>query len=117
MIPLATETGRGNRGYLWNRIADDFHSPLCWQLAGKLRNIIVFNGDTDPSVQMRGTEAAVSSFGLKATEEWRPWFYKPEKTSPAVLVEKLPYFGTFLSYKSVSGCPSYFYPLNALLPS
>ena len=25
---------------------------MCWQLAGKLRNIIVFNGDTDPSVQI-----------------------------------------------------------------
>ena len=61
---------------------------MCWQLAGKLRNIIVFNGDTDPSVQMRGTEAAVSSFDLKATEEWRPWFYKPEETSQAVLVRE-----------------------------
>merc|ERR1719181_1664749 len=95
-----------NNEPFWKMLAgylaeDYFMTPIYNKLAGKLRNIIVFNGDTDPSVQMRGTEAAVSSFGLKATEEWRPWFYKPEETSPAVLVEKLPYFGTFLSYKSL----------------
>ena len=38
--------------------------PIYQKLAGKLRNIVVFNGDTDPDVQYRGTESCLESLGL-----------------------------------------------------
>ena len=81
--------------------------PIYQKLAGNVRNIVVYNGDTDPSVQMRGTEAAVNSmgFGVVGGGDWRPWFFQPEETSSRLLEEKLPYFGTFLTYR----------PLNAQL--
>jgi hypothetical protein len=37
--------------------------PIYQYLAGRLRNIVVYNGDTDPSVQMRGTANAVRAMG------------------------------------------------------
>ncbi|QDZ21816.1 carboxypeptidase [Chloropicon primus] len=74
------------------------------ELAGNVRNIVVYNGDTDPSVQMRGTEAAVDAMGFDIARggEWRPWFFQPEETSSRLLEEKLPYFGTFLNYKKIN---------------
>ena len=73
------------------------------KLAGNVRNIVVFNGDTDPSVQMRGTEAAVNSMGFETVEgaDWRPWFFQPEETPIDLLEQKSPYWGTFLSYKAL----------------
>ena len=83
-----------------------FHSsmlPFYQKLAGKLRNIIVYNGDSDPDVQMRGTEAAVDAMGLKMVEggDWRPWFFQPDAASIQVLEDKSPYWGPFLSYRSM----------------
>ena len=77
--------------------------PFYQKLAGKLRNIIVFNGDTDPCLQVRGTEAAVDAMGLKMVEggDWRPWFFQPDATSIQVLEDKSPYWGPFLSYRSM----------------
>lgn len=74
------------------------------KLAGNLRNIVVFNGDTDPSVQMRGTEAAVNAMGFKTVQgaDWRPWFFAPERAELGVLEEKLPYWGSFLNYRSLN---------------
>ena len=78
--------------------------PIYEKLAGKLRNIVVFNGDTDPDVQYRGTEAAIESLGLKVLPggDWRPWFYKPNGVSASVLENKMPQWGELLSYKPMN---------------
>ena len=75
--------------------------PFYENLIGKLRNIVVFNGDTDPDVQYRGTEAAVESLQIGDVKggEWRPWFFKPNGVSEDLLLKKAPQFGQSLSYR------------------
>lgn len=75
--------------------------PFYEKLVGKLRNIVVFNGDTDPDVQYRGTEAAVESLQIGKTKggDWRPWFFKPNGASEELLTKKAPQFGQTLSYR------------------
>jgi len=77
--------------------------PFYEKLVGRLRNVVVFNGDTDPCLQMRGTEAAVESLGMDKVwgGDWRPWFYTPEPVEMRVLEEKAPYWGQGLSHKAL----------------
>jgi hypothetical protein len=53
---------------------------------------------------MRGTEAAINAMGFKTNQgaDWRPWFFQPERAELGVLEEKLPYWGTFLNYRSLN---------------
>ena len=46
-------------------------------LAPKLRNIILYTGDVDPSVDQVGNQRAVRKMGFPVLDggEWRPWFY------------------------------------------
>ena len=66
--------------------------------------ILVFNGDTDPDVQYRGTEAAIDSLGLGLAPggAWRPWFYVNNGTSSLLLENKQPYWGELLSSKALA---------------
>ena len=71
------------------------------KLAGNVPRIVVFNGDTDPDVQYRGTEAAIESLGLDVKEGggWRPWFFTADAASSDLMENKTPYWGELLSLK------------------
>ena len=71
------------------------------KLAGNVPRIVVFNGDTDPDVQYRGTEAAIESLGLDVKEGggWRPWFFTADGASSDLMENKTPYWGELLSLK------------------
>eukprot|EP00191_Tetraselmis_sp_GSL018_P021612 CAMPEP_0177579910 /NCGR_PEP_ID=MMETSP0419_2-20121207/1236_1 /TAXON_ID=582737 /ORGANISM="Tetraselmis sp., Strain GSL018" /LENGTH=381 /DNA_ID=CAMNT_0019068657 /DNA_START=699 /DNA_END=1840 /DNA_ORIENTATION=- len=75
------------------------------KLAGRVRSIVVFNGDTDPDVQFRGTEAAVQAIGLPVAEggSWRPWFFQQSATPAQVILDKPPYWGMSLSRRPLPG--------------
>ena len=48
------------------------------RLSGKLRNILLYNGDVDPSVDQIGSQRAAYAVGLPLSNPgavWRPWFY------------------------------------------
>lgn len=79
--------------------------PVYGRLAGKLRTIVVFNGDTDPCVQYRGTEAAVRALGLglPTSGSWRPWFYRQRPVPLSLLDEKPPFWGPSLSRRPLPG--------------
>ena len=73
--------------------------PIYNELVGKLRNVVVFSGDVDPSVQMRGTETAVGGMDADLVDggSWRPWFHRTVPVDTSVLAEKSPYWGPQLS--------------------
>jgi len=76
--------------------------PIYNKLVNKLSYIFVFNGDSDPSVEMRGTEEAIESLELpvKWGGDWRPWFYVPQDLSWELIKEKLPWWGPFLGHNT-----------------
>ena len=72
-------------------------------LAPKLKNTIVFNGDTDPCVSWEGTRGAIEAVGFALIDggDQRPYFVKLESTSDAVLKEKPLLFGPDLSLQKL----------------
>lgn len=64
-------------------------------LAPKLRNIILYSGDVDPSVDQLGNQRAVRRMGFPVTEggEWRPWFYNRTAASMDFIQWKFAGFG------------------------
>ena len=79
--------------------------PIYAKLAGRLRTIVVFNGDTDPDVQFQGTESAVAALGLPPAEggDWRPWFYRQDPVPLWLLKTKPPFWGSQLSHTPLPG--------------
>lgn len=79
--------------------------PIYRRLAGKVRTIMVFNGDTDPDVQFQGTEDAVAAIGLPVAlgGEWRPWFYRQGPAPLELLRDKPPFWGAPLSHHPLPG--------------
>jgi len=73
--------------------------PIYNELVGKVRNVVVFSGDVDPSVQMRGTENAVGGMDAAPLSggSWRPWFHGTVPVPAPVLAAKSPYWGPQLS--------------------
>ena len=64
-------------------------------LAPKLRNIILYNGDVDPSVDQLGSQRAVRKMGFPVSSggEWRPWFYNRTAAPMEFLKWKFAGFG------------------------
>jgi len=78
--------------------------PFYTKLAGKVRNIVVFNGDTDPDVQYRGTESCIEFLDLPIAKggEWRPWFFDASPVSGQFWEQKPSYWGELLASAPLS---------------
>ena len=64
-------------------------------LVPKLRNVILYNGDVDPSVDQLGSQRAARKMGFPVIEggEWRPWFYNRTAAPMELLKWKFRGFG------------------------
>ncbi|CAD7959503.1 unnamed protein product [Amoebophrya sp. A120] len=64
-------------------------------IAPKLEQTVVLNGDTDPCVSYEGTRTAIERLGFAELDGhgYRPWFYHKVATPAAVLEDKAPLFG------------------------
>ena len=64
-------------------------------LAPKLRNIILYNGDVDPSVDQVGSQRAVRAMGFPEIEggAWRPWLYNRTAVPMELIKWKFAGFG------------------------
>jgi len=73
--------------------------PIYKSLVQSGHSIMLFSGDTDPSVQWRGSELAMRAVGLPEGEgqSWRPWFFREEPAPLDLLRVKAPEWGQTLS--------------------
>ena len=62
-------------------------------LAPKLRNVILYNGDVDPSVDQLGSQRAVVKMGFPISEDWRPWLYERHAAPMDLIKWKFAGFG------------------------
>ena len=65
------------------------------EISPKLKRVVVYNGDTDPCVSWEGTRTAIERVGFHEISggSYRPWFYKHDAASIAVIEEKAAMFG------------------------
>ena len=66
-------SGDNGVGFTYN-LTEPNLMPYYVQVAKETNlRVLVYNGDTDPSINSFLTQNWTSSLGLKETEEWRPW--------------------------------------------
>mmetsp|Transcript_46064 Transcript_46064/g.128015 ORF Transcript_46064/g.128015 Transcript_46064/m.128015 type:complete len:617 (-) Transcript_46064:78-1928(-) len=73
--------------------------PIYANLTRSGHSVLLYSGDSDPSVQWRGSELAMRGVGIPegAGRGWRPWFYVEEPTPLELLAVKAPEWGPSLS--------------------
>merc|ERR1719230_432247 len=59
--------------------------PIYRELVERGHSVLLYSGDEDPSVQWRGSLAAMRAVGLPEADArgWRPWFYDERPVSLA----------------------------------
>ena len=73
------------------------------ELAPKLTNVLLYNGDVDPSVDAFGSQRAAYAlgFGVLQGGEWRPWTFDQHGAGANFVSEKFEGFGQSLTVDDV----------------